>query len=63
MPEFQPHVAIFKNPAPTKDPPSNSKKIHPYQPLKLISFRGLMTKKQDYQPYQLRRVKKDPNKT
>ncbi|KAG9307751.1 hypothetical protein G9A89_023316 [Geosiphon pyriformis] len=53
MPEFQPHVATSKNPAPIKDPSSNSRKIQPYQPSKLISSCGLITKEQDYQPYQL----------
>ncbi|KAG9294258.1 hypothetical protein G9A89_021617 [Geosiphon pyriformis] len=30
---------------------------------KLISSHGLMTKEQDYQPYQLGGVKEDPNRT
>ncbi|KAG9303412.1 hypothetical protein G9A89_013738 [Geosiphon pyriformis] len=63
MPEFQPHVATSKNPVLNKDPPSNLRKIQPYQPSKLISSCGLMTKKQDYWPYQLGEAKKDPNRT
>ncbi|KAG9290040.1 hypothetical protein G9A89_010346 [Geosiphon pyriformis] len=62
-PEFQPPVATSKNPAPTKDLPSNLRKIQHYQPSKPISSLGLITKKQDYQPYQRRPVKKDPNGT
>ncbi|KAG9304374.1 hypothetical protein G9A89_019936 [Geosiphon pyriformis] len=49
--------------APTKDLPSNLRKIQHYQPSKPISSLGLMTKEQDYQPYQRRPVKKDPNGT
>ncbi|KAG9303769.1 hypothetical protein G9A89_018666 [Geosiphon pyriformis] len=63
IPEFQSHVATFKNPAPTKDPLSNSRKIQPYQPSKLISSCGLMTNEQNYQSYQLGEVKKDLNRT
>ncbi|KAG9302398.1 hypothetical protein G9A89_011448 [Geosiphon pyriformis] len=63
MPEFQPHVATSKNSAPTKDPPLNLRKIQPYQPSKLISSHGLMTKEQDYWPYQHEGAKKDPNRT
>ncbi|KAG9300112.1 hypothetical protein G9A89_000852 [Geosiphon pyriformis] len=63
MPEFQPHVTTSKNPAPTKDLSSNSKKIQSYQPSKLISFHELITKEQDYWPYQLGGVKKNLNGT
>ncbi|KAG9294009.1 hypothetical protein G9A89_019347 [Geosiphon pyriformis] len=62
-PEFQPPVATFKNPAPTKNLPLNLRKIQHYQPLKSISSLGLMTKEQDYQPYQYGPVKKDLNET
>ncbi|KAG9306538.1 hypothetical protein G9A89_004735 [Geosiphon pyriformis] len=62
-PKFQPPVATFKNPAPTKDLPSNLRKIQHYQPSKPISSLGLMTKEQDYQPYQYGPAKKDPNGT
>ncbi|KAG9303792.1 hypothetical protein G9A89_018689 [Geosiphon pyriformis] len=63
IPEFQPHVTTSKNPAPTKNSPLNLRKIQPYQPSKLISSHGLMTKEQDYWPYQLGGVKKDLNGT
>ncbi|KAG9299120.1 hypothetical protein G9A89_020433 [Geosiphon pyriformis] len=62
-PEFQPSVATFKNPAPTKDLSLNLKKIQHYQPLKPISSFGLITKEQNYQLYQYRPVKKNPNGT
>ncbi|KAG9306530.1 hypothetical protein G9A89_004727 [Geosiphon pyriformis] len=52
VPKFQPPVATSKNPVPTKDLLSNLRKIQHYQPSKPISSLGLMTKEQDYQPYQ-----------
>ncbi|KAG9286459.1 hypothetical protein G9A89_014625 [Geosiphon pyriformis] len=55
------HQAKIPATSPTKDLPSNLRKIQHYQPSKLISSLGLMTKEQDYQPYQHRPVKKDPN--
>ncbi|KAG9295758.1 hypothetical protein G9A89_008986 [Geosiphon pyriformis] len=61
--EFQPLVATSKNPASTKNLPLNLRKIQHYQPSKLISSLGLITKKQDYQPYQRGPVKEDPNGT
>ncbi|KAG9298288.1 hypothetical protein G9A89_002776 [Geosiphon pyriformis] len=61
--KFQPPVATFKNPAPTKDLLSNLKKIQHYQSSKPISSLGLMTKEQDYQLYQRGPAKKDPNGT
>ncbi|KAG9290822.1 hypothetical protein G9A89_010971 [Geosiphon pyriformis] len=62
-PEFQPPVATSKKPVPTKDLSLNLRKIQHYQPSKPISSLGLMTKEQDYQPYQCGPAKKDPNET
>ncbi|KAG9300804.1 hypothetical protein G9A89_003153 [Geosiphon pyriformis] len=63
MSEFQPPVATSKNPAPTKDLFLNLRKIQYYQSLKPINSFGLITKEQDYQPYQYGPAKKDLNRT
>ncbi|KAG9297618.1 hypothetical protein G9A89_011133 [Geosiphon pyriformis] len=53
----------FQKPSTNQRSTSNLRKIQHYQPSKPISSLGLMTKEQNYQPYQRGPAKKDLNGT